>query len=127
MKLTIRPDGEDPYDVDPTSRDMLLWERGGRGRSLSRLHSDPSVADLYALAHVTARRAGKIGMSVELAEFEASVDVESTVDTTDDGPDIAAHMAETLGLDSDAVLDALRQAWEDVPKARAADPTRTAR
>lgn len=131
IRMRVTPDSGEPYTIEPASRDVLLWERSGKGRSISRLSEEPAVADLYSLAHTAARRQGRISMSVELAEFEQSVDLDVdrvTDDDGDDGPAIADAMADTLGLESADVLAALREAWELVGAAAATpDPTRTAR
>mgnify|MGYP003576115808 CR=1 FL=1 len=61
--------GGKQFEVTADSRDVLAWEKGGQGRSLSRLLVEPNVKDTYVLAWLACKRTGKV--DCPLAEFEA--------------------------------------------------------
>jgi hypothetical protein len=73
MSFEITPDGGDPYRLVAQSRDVLAWEKSGPGRSFSKLAESLSMRDLYALAHLAARRQGYFAGG--LAEWEQQVDL----------------------------------------------------
>jgi hypothetical protein len=72
----VFPDGAEPYEVTARSRDIVQWEKTGKGRSFGRLANEAnlSFSDLTSLAYVTAKRQGRYFGSLE--EFEQSSDVE---------------------------------------------------
>lgn len=72
--FTVKPDNGDAFEATATSRDVVMWEKTGKGRSLSRLSEDPHMSDLYSLAHIAVRRLGLFQGS--LPDFETSVDLE---------------------------------------------------
>ncbi|MGL5911658.1 MAG: hypothetical protein ACRCZP_16780 [Phycicoccus sp.] len=74
MTFWVTPDEGDPYEVVAGSRDVLIWERLGRGRKLAELGDNPTMSGLYSLAHVAARRQQLHAGS--LAEFEATCDID---------------------------------------------------
>jgi len=94
MTFEITPDDGDPYRLEAGSRDVLTWEKAGKGRSFGQLGSGESMRmeHLYGLAYYAARRQGLFSGS--LAEWEESVDLmpvkdddeEGTVDPTRPGP-----------------------------------------
>jgi hypothetical protein len=71
--FTVNPDGADPYRAEAKSRDVIVWERAGRGRSLSKLAEAPRMEDMYSLAHTAVRRLALFTGS--LPEFEATCDL----------------------------------------------------
>lgn len=40
------------------SRDVVVWERGRAGRSVTKLLAEPNMSDSYQLAYIAARRQG---------------------------------------------------------------------
>jgi hypothetical protein len=72
--FTVHPDGAEPYEATATARDIVMWEKVAKGRSLGKLGDNPSMSDLYSLAHVASRRLGLYAGS--LADFETGVDLE---------------------------------------------------
>jgi hypothetical protein len=71
--FTVNLDGAEPYRAEAKSRDVVAWERGGRGRSLGKLSESPQMGDLYSLAHVACRRLALF--TGTLPEFEAQCDL----------------------------------------------------
>ncbi len=74
FSFTVKPDAAEPFEVTATSRDIVQWEKLGRGRSIGKLAENPAMSDLYSLAHVAARRAGLFAGT--LPDFEAGVDLD---------------------------------------------------
>lgn len=74
FKFRVNPDGGEPFDAEATSRDIVMWERLGRGRSLGKLSQSPTMVDMYSLAHVACQRLGMFAGT--LPEFETQVDLE---------------------------------------------------
>lgn len=73
IRFEVTPDGGEPYELEAGPRDILAWEKTGKGRSFGALAERQTFADFYALAHITAKRLGRFDGT--LAEFEASCDV----------------------------------------------------
>lgn len=95
MTFEVTPDDGDTYRLEAGSRDVLTWEKAGKGRSFGQLGSGESMRmeHLYGLAYYAARRQGLFTGS--LAEWEQSVelmpvkdddDEEGTVDPTRPDP-----------------------------------------
>lgn len=78
----VRPDDGEPYRVTAHSRDILTWEKAGKGRSLGELANNPSLGAFYGLAYFAARRQGLF--TGTLAEFEQQVDLEPLDDEEDE-------------------------------------------
>lgn len=78
----VRPDDGEPYRVTAHSRDILTWEKAGKGRSLGELANNPSLGAFYGLAYFAARRQGLF--TGTLAEFEQQVDLEPLDDDEGD-------------------------------------------
>jgi hypothetical protein len=73
--FTVRPDDGDPYSVTAESRDVLAWEKSGKGRVYSNLvRGTVHMADVYVLAHLASRREGLF--TGTLSEFEKTATVE---------------------------------------------------
>lgn len=83
MTFDITPDNGQPYRLTAGSRDVLSWEKAGKGRSFRQLGQETTMAGLYGLAYFAARRQGHFGGS--LAEWEESVELMPVRD--DDEPD----------------------------------------
>lgn len=72
FKLT--PDGGDTFEVRATTRDVLVWEKTAKGRSLTSLMNDLKVSDMYEIAYVAAKRQGHWDST--RAEFEERMDLD---------------------------------------------------
>lgn len=71
--FTVKPDGGEEFTATATSRDVVKWEQGGKGRSVGRLSENPSMSDMYDLAFVAC---GRLGLyDGDIREFRASVDL----------------------------------------------------
>lgn len=83
--FTVTPDGAAPYEATATSRDIVTWEKGGRGRTFGQLAENPSMVGMYGLAFVTSRRLGLF--EGNLSDFEAQVDLDFEEADGDDAAD----------------------------------------
>ena len=54
--LTLTPDHGGELVVEADSRDIYVWEKTNRGKSLGQLKSNLLMGDLYAIAHITCKR-----------------------------------------------------------------------
>lgn len=72
FKLT--PDGADTFEVRATTRDVLVWEKTAKGRSLTALMNDLRVADMYEIAYTACKRQAL--WDGNRAEFEEKVDLD---------------------------------------------------
>lgn len=78
----VTPDSGAPFEVTAGSRDVLVWEKTGKGRNVSKFRNAMEMRDLYALAHIASRRQGLY--SGELRDFEESVEIDIVEDEDDD-------------------------------------------
>lgn len=78
FEFRVKPDGARAFTVTAKARHIVAWEKLGGGRALSRLTDSPRYTDLYELAFVAAKAAGKWAESLE--DFTAKCDVEPIVD-----------------------------------------------
>lgn len=72
FKLT--PDHGDSFEIRAGTRDILVWEKVAKNRSLSALMEDLRVADLYEIAYVSAKRQGR--WDGNRADFESTFDMD---------------------------------------------------
>lgn len=85
-RFTLRPDDGEPVEVVATTRDIVVWEKTGKGRSFSNLARDAHMADLYELAWQAAKRQGLVDCN--LGEFERTTDLDlEAADGADEEPD----------------------------------------
>jgi hypothetical protein len=56
ITFTLTPDHGDDLEVEADSRDIYVWEKTNRGKSLGQLKSNLLMGDLYAIAHITCKR-----------------------------------------------------------------------
>ena len=82
--ITVKPDGQDPFDVTASTRDVLQWEKVGKDNSLTKLQNNPSVSDMYSIAHFACKRQQRFTGSLQ--DFEASVDIDFETEE-DEEPD----------------------------------------
>lgn len=74
FKFVATPDEGEPYEFVARSRDVVVWEKTGKNRSLGALQETRRFTDIYSLAHVAARRLGLFSGSLD--DFEKAVDLE---------------------------------------------------
>ncbi len=85
---TAYPDDGEPFEITASSRDILRWEKGKPGRSITQLiGGGVRISEAYALAHVAAKRAGTFTGS--LSEFEDAVDLDGREPEDEDQDDAA--------------------------------------
>lgn len=83
ITLTITPDNGEPYKVTATSRDVFAWEKTtGSKKSFVDLINEPTMVDLYRVAHLACWRQGLF--TGNQAEFEATCEVTGGVDDVED-------------------------------------------
>lgn len=78
----VTPDDGDEFTVTADSRDVLVFERASKGRTLANLVEDKSYVDLYRLAHIASKRQGKF--TGPLDEFEQTCVLDTVGDEEDD-------------------------------------------
>lgn len=87
ITLKVIPDHGEPYIVTATSRDVLTWEKTTKGgRSFVDLINEPTLVDLYRVAHIASWRQG-LTTAKNLQEFEQTCEVEGLDDAEDKEPD----------------------------------------
>lgn len=83
ITLTIRPDGGEPYKITATARDVLAWEKTtGSKKSFVDLVNEPTMVDLYRVAHLACWRQGLFTGTQQ--EFEASCEVTGVAEEVED-------------------------------------------
>ena len=98
IDVTVTPDGGDAREVKILSRDVLVWERTGKGRSFGTLMEDISMIAMYHLAWIASRRLGYfVG---DLAEFEATCEVGLETDEEGDAAPDPTRPAQLAGVSS---------------------------
>lgn len=79
----VLPDDGEPFDVVARSRDISLWERTHKGRTLKGLEASFSMAMMEELAVVAARRQNLY--TGNLVEFRDTCDFEVEQDEAEEG------------------------------------------
>jgi hypothetical protein len=79
----VIPDDGDVWRVTAESRDILVWERTGRGNVFAELAESPSMTAMYHLAWLASRRLGHLNGSTTLKQFEESYTIKP--EAPDDG------------------------------------------
>lgn len=87
IEVKITPDDGEPYRLDILSRDVLVWERTGKGRSFGTLMDDISMVAVYHLAWIAARRLGHFSGDLKVFEETCEVDMETDDEETAGEPD----------------------------------------
>ena len=54
--FTVTPDEGEPFELEARTRDVLVWEKAGKDRSMAGLLADLHLEDLYRIAHIAATR-----------------------------------------------------------------------
>ena len=57
IDITIETPSGEQFEIKADSRDLYVWEKAGRNRSMSKLMSDLHMTSLYEVAHIASRRA----------------------------------------------------------------------
>lgn len=81
ITFTLLPDGADEFKVTATSRDVYMWEKVYRGKSLGQLKANLLMTDLYALAHLACKRQRQYEGTFD--EFESTHDLDFKTDDQD--------------------------------------------
>lgn len=82
IDFKIEPPAGEEFEVKADSRDIYVWEKAGRNRSMAKLLSDLHMTSLYEVAHIAARRAQLFTGSLD--EFTDCVLHFETEDDEDD-------------------------------------------
>lgn len=82
--FTVKPDEGTEYKLVAGSRDVAIWERATKGRTLADLQR-PSMCDFYGIAHVAAKRQGLTDLTK--AQFEESCDLDMGDEDDEAEPD----------------------------------------
>jgi len=85
--FTIKPDGGEPFEIEASTRDILVWEKAGRDRSMSRLVNDMHMADVYQVAHIAARRLQMFTGPLDEFEKTCDLDIRKILTDESDGDD----------------------------------------
>ena len=85
ITLKVIPDGGDEYPLKASARDVLVWEKANRGKSFTQLIENPTLHDLYKIAHVASRRLGLFDGSLD--DFEKTCEVKFDREEQDAEPD----------------------------------------
>ena len=84
IDFTVKPDGGEQYSVKATSRDVVVFEKVSKGRTLVNLLEERAFTDLYRLAHIASKRQGMF--TGTLQEFEETVDLDFDLEDDDTDP-----------------------------------------
>lgn len=82
LDFRVTPDGGEPYAVKADSRDVLVWEKTGKGKAFSKLMEDLSMVDLYRMAHIASRRQGLFTGSLDEFEQNCKLGFEESEEVT---------------------------------------------
>jgi hypothetical protein len=84
--LTLTPDYGDQLEVEADSRDIFVWEKTHKGKSLGQLKSNLLMGDLYVIAHITCKRLGE-DVPAKLDEFVQAYKLDFEEEDADAGVD----------------------------------------
>lgn len=77
FNLRITPDGGETVDVSAGMRDVVMWEKTHRGRSLAELGAGGLTAGMvYELTYAACRRQQLIPRELTEAQFNESYEIE---------------------------------------------------
>lgn len=74
IEFKVRPAHGEPYTVTATSRDVFVFEKVSRGRTMSHFKIDLRMEDMYRLAHIASKRQQLFAGSLD--EFAEACDLE---------------------------------------------------
>lgn len=90
--IRVTPDDGPAYEVPAGTRDVYMWEKTGKGRSVGQLQGEGmSISALYELTHLAARRQHMTTESLD--DFVKHNDIDPIED--DDEPDPTQSGAST--------------------------------
>lgn len=80
----LKPEHGETFDLEGTSRDVLLWERTTKGAQLAKIETDLKMSDLYKIAYFAMKRTrGFDGTQTEFEEtYDLDFDMEEEPDPT---------------------------------------------
>lgn len=99
--VTVKPDGGEEYELEATSRDEVNWEKTTKGATIKKFESDPSMVDVYKIAHFAAVRQQRFTGSLQ--DWIDSVDIEFEKD--DGEPITCPHCGEEFEPDDSESKD----------------------
>lgn len=67
INFKVMPDDGEPFEITANSRDIYVWERTHRGKTLGSVIENQPIADLYEIAHQAMRN--QRGYAGTLQEF----------------------------------------------------------
>lgn len=78
ITFKLKPDSGDEFEVEATTRDVLMWEKTTKGASFGQFADEASLklADLYKVAWLASKRQSLITADMPLKEFEDSHDLD---------------------------------------------------
>lgn len=120
----VRPDGENEFRVVATSRDVSLWERTHKGRTLKQIEQSLSMSLMEELAVVACRRQRRWEGTLE--EFRAHCDVE-LIDTSHEALRQVLDRAVTHDVISDEQAEGIVALAGQTDDTAGLDPTRPGR
>lgn len=83
FNFVVNPDGEDPYKLQASSRDVYMWEKTTKS-NMAQLQTGMSMMAMYSIAHFAAKRqqlfTGNLQEFVDAVDldFEAAVGADPT-------------------------------------------------
>ncbi len=100
--FTVIPDdkGVESFEVKAGMRDLRMWEKTNRGRSLGQLSDQKTLtaSAMIEIAHAACRRQGLVAESVSLETFLAMYDIEA-----EEGED-TEHVEREATIDLDVLV-----------------------
>lgn len=88
MRFKVVPDSGEAFEVEAKARDVLAWEKRGKGRKFSDFR-EVTMAAMYELAYLAARRSGQWSGTLDewcdLVDIEPVGDDDEEVDPTSEG------------------------------------------
>ena len=85
FKFKLQADDGEQLEFPAGTRDVVVWEKASKDRSMAKLLADLKLADMYAIANIAARRQQLHNGT--LAEFEAKFDIVSDLFSIEEEPD----------------------------------------
>jgi hypothetical protein len=98
ITFTLTPDHGEELVIEADSRDIYVWERTNRGKSLGQLKDNLLMGDLYPIAHIAAKRqAADVPAKLEdfVNTYRLDWDEDQAVDVTAADPTQSAVSAES--------------------------------
>lgn len=71
LEFRVVPDDGSAFELVADTRDVLVWEKTAKGRTMKNLMEDIAITDMYRIAYIAAKRQGLYDGNQQ--EFEQSV------------------------------------------------------